>query len=62
MDNTFTKILLVIFCIYFTIFEVIGIAAGNIAVYFSDIWNLIDIIYILLFVVWIFIENQTDRH
>ena len=62
MDNIFTKILLVLFCIYFIVFEVIGIVAGNIAVYISDIWNLIDVIYIVLFVVWIFIESQTDRH
>ena len=62
MDNIFTKILLILFCIYFIVFEVIGIVAGNIAVYISDIWNLIDVIYIVLFVVWIFIESQTDRH
>ena len=62
MDNIYTKILLVLFCIYFTVFEVIGIATGNIAVYISDYWNLIDQFYIVLFVVWIFIECQTDRH
>ena len=56
MDNIVTKILLVLFCIYFIAIEVIGIAAGNIAVYISDIWNIIDVAYIVLFVVWIFIE------
>lgn len=62
MDDIFTKILLILFCIYFIAIEITGIAAGNIIVYISDIWNILDVVYIVLFVVWIFIEGENNRH
>ena len=61
-DSVFTKVLLILFCIYFIAVEVVGMAAGNIKVYIKDIWNILDFIYIALFVIWIFIESQTNRH